>query len=137
MNLPGTAQTRSQPGLGGCSSLRHKCGSGEFTASERDKGHSPNQQRCFLVSGRASFLNLRTITTKIVLEEEFKQNRMGTMAGNHSEILSNEPACWLEAVEPGRLQDPPYLPGLAAHPCPPARDPGSAAHTVPICTAAF
>lgn len=44
---------------------------------------------------------------------------MGTMAGNHSEILSKEPQCWLEAAEPGPLHDPSDLPGLAAHPCPP------------------
>lgn len=48
---------------------------------------------------------------------------MGAVAGNHSEILSNEPECWLEAVEPGRLQDPSDLPGLAAHPCPPRQRP--------------
>lgn len=52
---------------------------------------------------------------------------MGTMAGNHSEILSNEPECWLEAAEPGRLHDPPDLPGLAAHPCPPPTPETSAA----------
>lgn len=85
---------------------------------QRDKGYCPNQERCFLLSGRASFLNLRTIMTEIVLEEEFKQNKMGTMAGNHSEILSNEPQCWLEAAEPGRSHDPSDLPGLAAHSCP-------------------
>lgn len=89
--------------------------------SQRDQGYYPNQERCFLLSGRASFLNLRTITTEIVLEEEFKQNKMGTMAGTHSEILSNEPERWLEAAEPGQLRDTSDPPGLAACPCPPRR----------------
>lgn len=36
--------------------------------------------------------------SEIVLEENFKQNRIGTMAGNHPEILSEEPKCWLRAA---------------------------------------
>lgn len=64
--------------------------------SERDT--VPTSNDVFWVSGRASFLNLRTITSEIVLEEKFKQNKMGMMAGNHSEILSEEPECWPEAA---------------------------------------
>lgn len=68
----------------------------ELTASERDA--VPTSNDVFWVSGRASFLNLRAITSEIVLEEKFKQNKMGMMAGNHSEILSEEPECWPEAA---------------------------------------
>lgn len=73
-----------------------QCGSRELTASKRDA--VPTSNDVFWVSGRASFLNLRAITSKIVLEEKFKQNKMGMMAENHSEILSEEPECWPEAA---------------------------------------
>lgn len=96
----------------------------------------PNSNDVFWVSGRASFLNLRTITSEIVLKEKFKQNKMGTMAGNHSEILSEEPKCWPggSGAELERLRDPSDLPRLAAHPSLPplARDLGSSPPTVPI-----
>lgn len=97
MDFTPTAKTRSlSSGLRCCSCLRHKHGSRELTVSERDT--VPTSNDVFWVSGRASFLNLRTITSEIVLEEKFKQNKMGMMAGNHSEILSEEPECWPEAA---------------------------------------
>lgn len=92
MDLTRAAKRRSLSGLRRCSSPRLERGSRELTVSKRDT--APNSNDVFWVSGRASFLNLRTITSKIVLEEKFKQNKMGMMAGNHSEILSEEPECW-------------------------------------------
>lgn len=96
MDFTPTAKMRSLSGLRHCSSPRHKHGSRELTVSKRDT--VPTSNDVFWVSGRASFLNLRTITSQIVLEEKFKQNKMGTMAGNRSEILSEEPECWPEAA---------------------------------------
>lgn len=96
MGFTPTAKLRSLPGLRHCSSPRHKHGSRALTGRERDTAPASNDAFC--VSGRASFLNLRTITSELVLKEKFKQNKMRTMAGKHSEILSEETECWPEAV---------------------------------------
>lgn len=100
----------------------------------RESSTVPTSNNVLCVSGRASFLNLRTIMSKIVLKEKFKQNKMGTMAGNHSEILSEEPECWPEAVVQS-LND------CETHqtsrdwqhiPLPPARELSSSSQMVPI-----
>lgn len=96
MDFTPTAKLRSLSGLRHCSSPSHKHGSRELMVSERN--NVPTSNDAFWVSGRASFLNLRTITSELVLKEKFKQNKMGMMAGKHSEILSEETECWPEAL---------------------------------------